>query len=265
MRLLRKERYDLFYSDNKKMDDSSLERSLLEATQSVLIDILEESNSKDKKTGEEFKHIQSIIQEIKKDVNPKDISRIVNESTENVAEIVFSKIGHKYVMGKNYAASKISKFVSELGFAGAAKALTGGIMSAFASLSSVPYLGEALQAFGEAVIKPSMLAVPGSLIIYTLVKKGLLDPIKYSTGKEKIKQILKEMEKETGCISIDNVDKLSEEIASIFVSGKNNPVTKILEWIKTEMIKEKKAKNEEEAYKKIVEALTEEKVEQSEK
>ncbi|MEM4483720.1 MAG: hypothetical protein QXS19_07375 [Candidatus Methanomethylicia archaeon] len=265
MKLIRKKKYNVSYSDDQKLGDSSLERSLLEATKSTLINILEEADSSDKEMNKEFKEVKNVIKAIKEDINPKDISNIVSESTENVAEMIFSKTDRKYIRKRNYAASKISKFVTELGFAGAAKALTGGIMSAFASLSSIPYLGGALETLGEVVIKPSMLAIPGSLIIYTLVKRGLLDPIKYSTGKEKVKKILKEMEKETGCISIDNVDKLSEEISSIFVSGENNPVTKILEWVKTEMIKEKKAKNEEEAYEKIVEALTAENKDQSEK
>lgn len=40
MRLLRDKRYNVFYSDNKNKADNSLERSLLEATQSALIGIL---------------------------------------------------------------------------------------------------------------------------------------------------------------------------------------------------------------------------------
>lgn len=265
MKLLNKKRYKTLYSENKDKGHSDLDQSLLEVTKSTLLDILNDSDFKNGKVDKELSDVQKIIKEIKNDVDSKDISNIISESTENVAEIIFSRRSDKYIKTRNYASSKISKFISELGFAGVAKALTGGIMSAFSSLSSIPYLGPALETFGEVVIKPSMLAIPGSLLIYTLVKKGLLDPVKYSSGKEKVKQILKEMEKETGCISIDNVDELSKEITSIFVSGKNSPVTKILDWVKTEMIKEKKAKNEEDAYKKIVEALSEESTQKSEK
>ncbi|MEM5877247.1 MAG: hypothetical protein QXF12_00040 [Candidatus Aenigmatarchaeota archaeon] len=266
MILIKSRRKYNFYSNEKKSD--KLDKSLVSAVSSVLKEVLG-GNDSDYPEG-----LINVLPKIQENVEPEEIKNAAAQSTESVVEAVFSKKysnltvnknSHKYLKRKNYASSKISKFISELGYTGAAKALTGSIMSAFANLSTVPYLGPVLETLGESVIKPTMLAIPGSLFIYTLVKKGLLDPIKYNTGKKKIEKILKEKEKETGCISIDNVEQISEEIASIFVSGKNSPITKILEWVKTEMIKDKKAKNEEEAYKKIVEAFAEENTEQSEK
>lgn len=256
-------KYNLYSNENKS---SKFNKPLNSVVSSLLEYALNNNNNPNLP-----KELQEFLPKIQENLSPKEIEHVAAESIESVAE-TFSrkkysnlrgnKNNHKYLKRRNYASSKISKFISELGYTGAAKALTGSIMSAFANLSTIPYLGPALETLGESVIKPTMLAIPGSLFIYTLVKKGLLDPIKYTTGKKKIEEILKEKEKETGCISLDNVEEISEEIASIFVSGKNSPVVKILEWVKTEMIKDKKAKNKEEAYQKIVEALSEEKTEQ---
>ncbi|MEM1973481.1 MAG: hypothetical protein QXN68_01675 [Thermoplasmata archaeon] len=161
-----------------------------------------------------------------------------------------------YYEYKNYAKGPLAGLIKDMGINGAAKAITSAIMSGFSAITTIPYIGPVIENLGEAVITPTMMAVPGSLLIYTLVKKGLIEPAKFDHGVKEVENILKSVEDQnTGCIKIKDVKEISEKITSLFISGKNSPIRKILNWVKDEMIKSKKAKNEQEAYMKISEAL----------
>ncbi|MEM5878410.1 MAG: hypothetical protein QXF12_06050 [Candidatus Aenigmatarchaeota archaeon] len=163
------------------------------------------------------------------------------------------EINYKY---KNYAKGPLAGLIKDMGINGAAKAITSAITSGLSAITTIPYIGPVIENLGEAVITPTMMAVPGSLLIYTLVKKELIEPSKFDHGVKEVENILKSVEDQnTGCIKIKDVKEISEKITSLFISGKNSPIRKILNWVKDEMIKSKKAKNEQEAYMKISEAL----------
>lgn len=215
-----------------------------------------------------------LIEELKKHLpdNGKAIKKATPEVIENITEQVVEEIDEamnksalskKYAnkkmryKHKNYAKGGLVGFIKDMGVNGAVKAITSAITSGLSSITTIPYIGPVIENLGEAVITPTMMAVPGSLLIYTLVKKGLIEPAKFDQGVKEVEDILKSMEnKNKGCIKIEDVKEISEKITSLFISGKDSPIRKILNWVKNQMIESKKVKDEEEAYMKITEALT---------
>lgn len=237
-------RYKLFSEEEKKDLEDIIKEDIAEiATDKEAIKVL----------GEVFgqnvaKHFVEALEEQK-----NQIDAIVEKATEVTEEVMSSN--HYFVRRNMYAAGGLSGLLKDLGFNGAAKAISGGIANAFSFIFTGPYIGPMLEAFGKTVITPTMLAVPGSLVLYTLVKRGILDPIKFKSGSEEVKKIFEELENEQGCIKIEDKKELAEKIASIFVSGKNSPITKIIDWVKETLVKDKKAKNEKEAEEIIANAL----------
>lgn len=222
------------------------------------------------------KVIEDITKPVVKEIGDTMGKKVLSENTENEKEVKSSKkyvntknLRHKRMTSKKYANKKMRYkyknyakgglvgLIKDMGINGAVKAITSAITSGLSSITTIPYIGPVIENLGEAVITPTMMAVPGSLLIYTLVKKGLIEPAKFDQGVKEVENILKSLENEgKGCIKIEDVKEISEKITSLFISGENSPIRKILNWVKNEMIESKKAENEEEAYMKIIEALT---------
>lgn len=257
MRLIRKHRFKKykFFSDQSG-------NAIVETASGTISEIISDL---EKGKGDLIEKLKKMIPN-----NGENIKKVPQNVIENITEQVVEEIddtidkeksskyaGKKmYHNQKNYAKGPLSGLIKDIGINGAAKAITSAITSGLSAITTIPYIGPVIENLGEAVITPTMMAVPGSMLIYTLVKKGLIEPAKFDHGVKEVENILKSVEdKNTGCIKVKDVKEISEKITSLFISGKDSPIRKILNWVKDEMIKSKKAKDEQEAYMKINEAL----------